>query len=139
MAKSASMVAEKYSTRSAGASGDYVKGAQETTKDQAAAAIAAFEITKQATIAALNEGRQVKGLQKSGKGGWLKGVVDVGGGRYAEGVGQAGPSYAAESGRFDSARASSASMPRGLKGSPQNLAKVAKVVSEQIRVKTGRA
>lgn len=138
MAKTAQSVSEKYATRAAGASGDYVKGAQETSKDQAAAAIAAAEIHKQATMAALNEGRYAKGLQKSGKGGWLKGVTEKGANRFGEGVAQAAPKYATESARFDGARNAAASLPRGVKGSPQNLQRVAAVVTAQIKTKTGK-
>lgn len=138
MAKSASQSAQKYADRAGAAAGDYVAGAESTTKDQAAAAIAAFEITKQATMAALNEGRQVRGLQKSGKSGWLAGVKAKGGSRYGEGVSVAAPKYATESARFDSARGAAASIPRGIKGSPQNLQRVAAVVAAQIKTKTGK-
>lgn len=136
--KSASQSAEKYASRASAASGDYVSGAQETTKDQAAAAIAAAGIYAQATQASITDGRYVRGLQKSGKGKWLKGVTDKGGSRYGEGVSQAAPDYATESARFDSARGAAASLPRGIKGSPQNLQRVAAVVAAQIKVKTGK-
>lgn len=138
MAKSASQSAEKYASRSSAAAGDFVSGAQSTTKDQAAAAIAAAAIYGQATQASIADGRYQKGLQKSGKAGWLKGITDKGGNRYAEGVSQAAGDYATESARFDSARGAAASLPRGIKGSPQNLQRVAAVVAAQIKVKTGK-
>lgn len=138
MAKTAQQSAEKYASRAAGASGDYVEGARTTSKDQASAAIAAAEIHKQATMTALNEGRYARGLQKSGKGKWLKGVTDKGANRFAEGVSAAASDYATESARFDGARNAAASLPRGIKGSPQNLARVSAVVAAQIKVKTGK-
>jgi hypothetical protein len=136
--KTASQSAEKYASRAAAAAGDYVAGAASTTKDQAAAAIAAAAIYGQATQQAITDGRYAKGLQKSGKSKWLNGITTKGGGRFAEGVGAAGPSYATESARFDTARGAAASMPRGIKGSPANLQRVAAVVAAQIRVKQGK-
>lgn len=133
--KSAQQSAEKYVARASAASGDYVKGAQETTKDQAAAAIAATAIYNQQMQASITAGRYAKGLQKSGKQGWLTGVVETGGARYGEGVSLAASEYATESARFDGARGAASSMPRGIKGSPQNLQRVAAVVAAQIRVK----
>ena len=136
--KSAQQSSEKYSTRASAASGDYVEGARTTSKDQAGAAIAAAAIYGQALTASIADGRYARGLQKSGKAKWLKGVTDKGGNRYAEGVSQAAPDYATESARFDGARGAANSLPRGIKGSPQNLQRVAAVVAAQIRVKTGK-
>lgn len=136
--KSASASAEKYASRASAASGDYVSGAQQTTKDQSAAAIAAASIYAQALQTSIADGRYARGLQKSGKQGWLKGVTEKGGNRYGEGVSSAAPTYATESARFDSARGAASSLPRGIKGSPQNLQRVAAVVAAQIKVKTGK-
>lgn len=136
--KSAQQSAEKFTQRASAASGDYVDGARTTTKDQSAAAIAAAQIYAQATQAAITDGRYASGLQKAGKAKWLRGVTEKGGNRYGEGVSQAGPAYATESARFDGARAAAQSLPRGVKGSPQNLQRVAAVVSAQIKAKTGK-
>ena len=137
--KTAQASVEKFITRASAASGDYVKGAQDTNKDQAARAIAAKAIYQQALTASFGRGSYEKGLQKSGKGGWLKGVVDKGGNRFGEGVSVSGPKYATESGKFDAARNVSENMPSGLKGSATNLAKVAAVVSALRKEKTGSA
>lgn len=136
--KSAQQSAEKYASRASAASGDYVQGAQTTSKDQSAAAIAAAGIYAQATQQAITDGRYARGLQKAGKSKWLAGVTGKGGNRYGEGVSQAAPAYATESARFDSARSAADALPRGIKGSPQNLARVAAVVSAQIKAKTGK-
>src|SRR5690348_1098555 len=100
--KSASQSSQKYADRAGAASGDYVKGAQETTKDQAAAAIAAAPIYAAAVQQAVSNGSYTKGLQKSGKSGWLAGVTSKGGNRYGEGVSNAAPKYATESAKYDS-------------------------------------
>lgn len=136
--RSAQQSAEKFASRAAAASGDYVSGAQTTTKDQNAAAIAAAAIYAQATQAAIAEGRFSRGLQKAGKQKWLEGVTGKGGNRYGEGVSGAASTYASESARFDSARGAAASLPRGVKGSPANLQRVAAVVTAQIKAKTGK-
>lgn len=136
--KTASQVAEKYASRAAAASGDYVEGARTTTKDQASAAIAAASIYAQATQAAINEGRYAKGLQRAGKSKWLEGVTSKGGNRYGEGVSGAASDYAEMSGKFDSARNAASSLPRGIKGSPQNLQRVAAVVNAQIAAKKNK-
>lgn len=136
--KSASQSAEKYAQRASAASGDYVEGAKSTTKDQAAAAIAMAPVWATATQAAITEGRFAKGLQRSGKQKWLEGVTQRGGNRYGEGVSQAAGDYASESAKFDGARNAAASLPRGIKGSPQNLARVSAVVSAQIAAKKNK-
>lgn len=136
--KTAQQVAEKYASRAGAASTDYVSGVETTSKDQAARAIASAEIHKQATIAALNEGRYAKGLQKAGNQAWKDGVRKKGGSRYAEGVSVASGKYATNSGAYDGARNAAASLPRGLKGSETNLAKVKVVVSALRAVKAGK-
>lgn len=135
MGKTASQVAEKFATRAAAASGDYVDGAKSTTKDQSAAAIAAATIWKQALDAAAASGSFVKGLQRAGKSKWLDGVSTVGGGRYGEGVAKAAGDYATESAKFDTARNAANSLPRGLKGSPQNISRVTAVVNALVAAK----
>lgn len=135
--KNAQSSSQKFVERASGASGDYVKGASETTKDQAASAIAAAEIHKQATIAALNDGRYAKGLQKSGKAGWLNGVTTKGVNRFSEGVSQSAGKYATESAKYDGARNAAASLPRGLKGSETNIARVKAVVGALRSAKVG--
>lgn len=136
--KTAQQSAEKYASRAAAASSDYVNGAASTSKDQAAAAIAAKEIYKQAVTQAAADGRYERGLQKSGKGKWLRGVQTVGAGRFAEGVAGASGDYAQESARFDGARSAASSLPRQIKGSPANLQRVAAVVNAQIAAKKGK-
>lgn len=130
--KTASQSAQKFVERAGAASGDYVKGAQETNKDQAAAAIAAAPNYAAGVQAAITRGAYAKGLQTSGKAGWLKGVTEKGANRFAEGVASGAGKYATNSGKFDSARGAAASLPRGPKGSEQNFAR-AKAVGQALR------
>jgi hypothetical protein len=130
--KSASQSSQKYVERAGAASGDYVSGAQSSSKDQAAAAIAGAANWKAGLTAAMTAGRYEKGLQTSGKAGWLKGVTEKGANRFAEGVASGASKYATNSGKYDSARGAATSLPRGPKGSEQNFAR-AKAVGQALR------
>lgn len=136
--KSASASSQKYVERAGAASGDYVSGAQSSSKDQAAAAIAGKANWAAGIQAAITGGRYEKGLQSSGKAGWLKGVTEKGANRFAEGVASGASKYATNSGKYDSARGAASSLPRGPKGSEQNFAR-AKAVGQALRsVKVGK-
>lgn len=138
--KSASTASLKWAQRTGSAAGDYEAGAQGTSKDQAAAAIGAKELYKQGVTDAIARGAFEKGLQKSGKGKWLRGIQEKGVQNFSTGVmsESARGDYATESGRYDSARSAAASMTRGAKGSPANLQRVAAVVNAQRAVKIGK-
>lgn len=137
--KSAQSVAQKFVERASAASQDYVEGASATSKDQAAAAIAAAPLYAAAVQAAITRGSFAKGLQRSGKAGWLAGVQAKGGERFAGGVSASSGKYATNSGRYDGARGAAGSMPRGLKGSEANLARVKAVVNALRTAKVGSA
>jgi len=139
MPKSAQQSAQKWVERAAVAGDDYVRGAQETGKDQAAAAAAAEPIYKAAVIEAANAGRFAAGVRRAGKQKWLDGVTRKGGARFAEGVASGTDAYTTESARYDGARNAAANLPRGPKGSAGNLQRVSAVVSALRAVKTGKA
>lgn len=130
--KTASQSAGKFVERAGAASGDYVSGAQSTTKDQAAAAIAGKANYVAGIQAAIASGRYEKGLQQSGKSGWLKGVTEKGANRFAEGVASGASKYATNSGKYDGARSAADALPRGPKGSEANFAR-AKAVGTALR------
>lgn len=129
MAKSASQSADKFVRNAGAASGDYVAGAESTTKDQSAAAIAGKANWAAGIQAAISGDRFAKGLSKSGKSGWLAGVKNKGQNRFGEGVANSAAKYATNSARFDSARGAAASLPRGPKGSAGNIQRVTAVVN----------
>jgi hypothetical protein len=130
--KTASASASKFVERAGAASSDYVSGAQSTTKDQAASAIAGKANWAAGVQAAITGGRYEKGLQQSGKAGWLKGITEKGANRFAEGVASGAAKYATNSGKYDTARGAAESMPRGPKGSEANFAR-AKAVGTALR------
>jgi hypothetical protein len=129
MSKSAQQSAEKFVRNAGAASQDYVAGAEQTSKDQSALAIAGKANWAAGVQSAISGGRYEKGLQKSGKAGWLAGVKNKGQNRFGEGVANSAGKYAANSARFDTARNAASSAPRGPKGSPANLQRVALVVN----------
>lgn len=133
--KTAQQSAQKFVDRASGASADYKKGAESTSKDQSARAIGAKEIYKSALTASFGRDSYAKGLGRSGKAGWLEGVQKKGADRYAGGVAVSAAKYATNSGKFDGARTAADALPRGLKGSPQNLARVSAVVNALRAVK----
>ena len=139
MAKTAAQVAGKYAERAANAAGDYVAGAQGTSKDQSAAAKAAIPIMKSELMKAIDSGRVARGLDRSGKAGWLAGVVGKGSERFASGVAAGQAKYATNSAKFDVARGAAAALPRGARGSETNLARVKAVVSALRVAKVGSA
>lgn len=130
--KSAAQSSQKFVERAGAATQDYVEGARTSNKDQAAAAIAAKANYAAGIQAAITRGAYEKGLTESGKAGWLKGVTEKGANRFAEGVASGASKYAANSGKYDSARGAAASLPRGPKGSEQNFNR-AKVVGQALR------
>lgn len=134
--RTAQQSAEKFVSRAGVASEDYRKGAESTSRDQSARAIAAKEIYKSALQASFSRDSYAKGLQKSGKSGWLSGIKEKGVNRYAPGVAASAGKYATNSARFDGARNAAENLPPGQKGSPQNLARVAAVVNALRAVKT---
>lgn len=129
--KTANVAVLKWTTNAAAAASDYLDGARTTDKDQSTRAIAAIPLMQAGLNAAFAAGRIAKGLTKSGKAGWFKGVEEKGAQNFATGVSAPGSQqkYVTNSGRYDAARKASDSMPRGPRGSAQNLAKVATVAN----------
>lgn len=135
--KSAQSSASKFVERAGAATSDYVKGAQETNKDQSANAIAGKANYVKGIQDSIARGAYEKGLSASGKEGWLKGIKEKGQNRFAEGVSSGASKYAINSGKYDSARTTAESLPRGPKGSEANFAR-AKAVGQALRkVKVG--
>lgn len=136
--KTAQQASQKFVERAGAASQDYVSGAESSGKDQAAAAIAAKGNYAAGVQAAITRGAYEKGLQASGKSGWLNGVRTKGQNRYAEGVSAGAVKYATNSGKYDSARQAADAMPRGPKGSETNYARAKAVGIALRKMKEGK-
>lgn len=138
--KTASLAGPKWQVRAGAAGQDYATGANSTQKDQAANAIAAKAIYQAALTASFAAGSYEKGLGRSGKAGWLQGIVQKGIQNYQTGVSTAKAltKYVTHSGMFDAARGAASSAPRGPKGSPQNLQRVTLVANALHAAKQGK-
>ena len=140
MAKSANTAVLKWQARAGAAASDYVEGAKDTDKDQAARAIASKAIYQQALNESFTRDAYAKGLSKSGKSGWLAGVEQKGANNFAGGVSSemARSKYTTNSGRYDSARRAADALPRGPKGSAANLNRVSAVANALRAAKVGK-
>jgi hypothetical protein len=138
--KTANEAVAKWQTRAGSASTDYADGATGTDKDQAQRAIAAKAVYQQALTESFGRDAYAKGLGRSGKAGWLKGVQEKGQQNYSTGVSANGAreKYVSNSAKYDSARNAAASLPRGARGSAGNLARVAAVANALRAVKVGK-
>lgn len=138
--KTANEAVVKWQSRAGAASSDYGEGARKTDKDQAVRAVAAKEVYKQALTESFARDAYAKGLQRSGKQGWLNGVEQKGVQNFATGVGSdvARSKYVTNSSKYDSARKAADSLPRGARGSAGNLARVAAVANALRAVKIGK-
>ena len=138
--KSASESVAKWQNRTAAASQDYIEGAAQTDKDQAARAIASKEVYKAALNASFGRDSYAKGLSRSGKQGWLNGVQEKGAQNFATGAGSnsAREKYVANSSKYDSARRAADNLPRGPRGSAGNIARVTAVATALNAVRVGR-
>lgn len=138
--KTAQQSVGKWAGRTAGASTDYAKGVMETDKDQAARAILAAPIYKQALTESFARNAYEKGLQKSGNQGWKNGVQEKGAQNFSTGVSTptAQSRYSENSGKYDSARTAADKLPRGPRGSATNLARVTAVANAMRAVKVAK-
>ncbi len=133
--RSAQESAQKFVDRASSATDLYVSGATSTSKDQSARAIGAKKLYQDGLVASFTRDAYAKGLQKSGKAGWVDGVTKKGKDRYAGGVAVSASKYATNSAKYDGARMAADNMPRGLKGSQTNLDRVKTVVTALRAVK----
>ncbi len=138
--KSANEAVLKWANRAGSAGGDYTQGAQTTDKDQAQRAIAAKANYQQALTESFSRDAFSKGLQKSGKSGWLAGVMEKGANNYSTGVtaDSSRSKYVTNSSRYDAARKAADTLPRGPRGSAQNLNRVSAVMNSLRAVKVGK-
>ena len=86
MNTNATAVAQKWVTRTSGASQDYVAGVMATDKDPTQLAINAAPRWFQKVQDAFTQGRYQQGLARSGKSGWQQGVQKKGATNFSTGV-----------------------------------------------------
>jgi hypothetical protein len=127
--KDPTTVANKWSTRAQGAVNDYAAGAASPKQSQSGSAIAAASLWQQAVQAPAALAAFTSGLSKSGDQGWLQGVNTKGKARYAGGITAGMSKFQTNITPFLQAIASVTLPPKGLRGSAQNIQRVAAIAA----------
>lgn len=122
-------IAEKWATVTPQRSTQYADGVKNPKKDWATEATAAEERYKAGVTQAANEGRYGKGVSKSGTKKWQEMASKKGPSRFAEGVMVAKPDYLKGFSPYAEEIAKTELPPRGPKGDPANINRVATIAS----------
>jgi len=125
--KSASEIAEKWARVTPGRATDYTKGIQNPKKDWATEAAAAEGRYKAGVTAAAGAGRYGKGVKNAGTGKWQEKAIKKGPSRFSEGVMLAQGDYEAGFTPYAELISRTELPPRGPKGDPANIQRVAAI------------
>ncbi|SRR5260221_14196392 len=128
---------QKWVRKASAATEDYAAGVQSPRQPWAASTGAAAQNWAQGVTQAASRGSFAKGVQKAGDGKWLRKSVEVGAPRFAGGVAAAQADYEAGFAPFKQVIESTTLPPRGPKGDPRNLARVAAMANALRMAKTG--
>ncbi len=137
--KDTSKLAEKFSRRAGGATTDYRDGIASPKQPQAESAIAAVDVWHASVTSPEAKVLYVKKLQRAGNEKWFRKANGVGGDRYATGAQAAKQDWATGVEPYLAALRSMTLPPKGLRRSPQNVARVQAVIDTLGKVKTGGA
>lgn len=135
--KSTASVAEKWARVTPQRAQDYELGIKSPRTPWAAAAAASNDRYKAGVAEAANANRYQKGVNAAGDQRWQSKSLAKGPSRFAEGVGLSGPDYQAAVGPYLDVIAATVLPPRGPKGSPANLQRVAAIATALRKKKTG--
>lgn len=136
--KSLQDTTSKWSRRAGSASQEYTEGVNSPRRPWAAATQAAegnYEQGVQASIARKSFG---KGVAKAGDAKWKERASSLGGARFASGVAASENEYSKGFAPYLSVLSSLQLPPRGAKGSPANIQRVASVANALRLAKTGK-
>lgn len=131
-------VAAKWARRAASAGSEYEEGVRTTTRDWAAATVAAEKNYQAGVTAAASAGRFGKGVQRAGNSKWKKGAMEKGPARFSQGVSIAEPDYSAQMGPVLEVIGRTDLPPRGPAGSDGNIQRVAALSKALRALKVGR-
>lgn len=137
--KDPTTVANKWSTRAQGAVNDYAAGAANPKQPQAASAVAAAPLWQQAVASPAAAAAFVSGLNKSGDQGWLAGVNTKGKARYAGGITAGMNKFQTNITPFLQAISGITLPAKGLRGSAQNIQRVAAIAAALHSLKLQRS
>jgi hypothetical protein len=135
--KDTATIARKFAQRAQAAAGEYKSGVDATT-DWAGPTQAAAPNYDQGVTAAIGRQAFQKGVAAAGTAKWKDKASNVGSTRYPQGVAGAEQAYAAGFDKFANVLKGVPLGPRGPKGAPQNLQRVADVANALHRAKTGQ-
>ena len=122
-------IAGKWSRVTPGRTQDYREGINAPRRDWATEAAAAEGSYQEGVAKAASEGRFKKGVQKAGTARWQEKAASKGTARWGEGVRAAANDYAGGFAPYHEALSRLELPPRGPKGDPRNIDRVAKVAS----------
>ena len=122
-------IGERWSQGAANGVANYEDGVRNPRSSWQRGALAAEGNYKTAVVAAAGAGKYGKGVTAAGDGAWQAGALDKGAGRFASGVSASVSKYVQNFSKFAQVIQSLSLPPRGPKGSPANLARVAVVSS----------
>ena len=120
---------DKWVRRASVAGPDYLQGIQNPRKAWAAAAVEAEPNYKAGVTAAAARGAFGIGVKAAGDEKWRRGAVQKGPGRFAEGVAIGRDDWGKGFAPYQSVIAAVTLPPRGPKGAPQNIQRVAAIAT----------
>jgi len=123
--KDISKSSEKWVRRASVAAPDYANGIQNPRRPWEQSTINASSNYKQGVIAAANAGRFEKGVKAAGNDKWQRNALAKGPARFSEGVALGRPDWEEGFKPYHAAISALQLPPRGPKGSPQNIQRVA--------------
>lgn len=135
--KSTDRIAAKWARVTPQRTEDYTQGIQQPRAPWAASAAAANDRYKAGVTEAASANRYQKGVNAAGDQRWQQKSLAKGPSRFAEGVAMSGPDYQAAVQPYIDVIASTALPPRGPKGDPRNLLRVAAIATALRKKKTG--
>ena len=127
-------ITEKFITVTPGRATQYKQGVENPLRDWEQNAIAAEETYKRGVTEAANKGMYGKGVKKAGTRKWQKGASQKGPTRFSEGVMLSKDAYKAGFAPYAEEIARTELPPRGPKGDPANIQRVA-VIAKALRAR----
>jgi hypothetical protein len=135
MARVRSGYTERWKTRASAASSTYVEGVQNPRNDWAIQTAGAKIAYSAGITKAISSNSFEKGVRKAGSAKQIRGVVEKGATRYAQGVMVGDANYEAGMSPYIQAIEATTLPPRGAKGDPANLERVRKMNEAMMKKK----
>ena len=132
------MVSEKWQRRASSAGQEYSEGVASPRRPWAASTAASEGNYEQGVQAAIGRKAFSKGVAAAGDAKWKERSETLGAGRFASGVSASGDEYTRGFSKYHQVLSSLNLPPRGAKGSPANLQRVAAVATALRNAKTNK-